>query len=103
MKIYLGDNTHGYQPKGPPTNPKNPPSGSGFPEEKVITSYCFDSEANGKRDEHTHDILAILDFLYALDRKLVFHEGHEFGRGLVGSELQEDIKDLKETILRRAK
>ena len=94
MKVYLGNNTHGYQPKGPPTNPKNPPaSGSGVPEEKVIKSYCFDSEANGKRDEHTHSILAILDFLIELDKKI---EG-----SYKQSELQEDIIRLKDSILGR--
>ena len=31
MKLYLGNNTHGYQPKGPSMNPKNPPKESGIP------------------------------------------------------------------------
>ena len=103
MNIYLSDNTNGYQPEGPPSNPTNPPQGSGVPEEKVIKSYYFDSEANGKRDEHTHDILAILDFLYTLDRKIVSLENHEYRRGLDTSELQEDIKSLRKNILWRNK
>jgi hypothetical protein len=91
MRVYLGNTTHGYQPEGPPTNPKNPPQGSGFTEEKVIKSYCFDSEATGKRDEHKHSILAILDFLIELDKKIE--------RGYKQSELQEDIIRLKNSIL----
>jgi hypothetical protein len=101
VKIYVGNKPHGYQPEGPPTDSKNPPQGSGVPVEKVVKSYCFDSEMNGEIDEHKHSILAILDFLIELDKKIIYHAGHRFGRGLVGSELQEDIKSLKESILRR--
>jgi hypothetical protein len=88
------DDYSGYQPNQSMTDEQkaNPPKGgSGVPEEKVTKSYCFDSEANGKRDEHTHSILAILDFLIELDKKI---EG-----SYKQSELQEDIIRLKNSIL----
>jgi hypothetical protein len=73
---------------------------SEYPPEDVVHRYYFDDEIDPtKIDKNKHSILAILDFLEILDKKLVYHEGHEFGRGFNQSDLQLSISELKNNIL----